>query len=88
MFTDRHYSILFQTIPTIEADEVGEESFLGLSAEMTEETEEEEDSLPEPVDRKNQEELINRLMTDGMSFSEVVDVYNTSVFVYALAWFG
>lgn len=50
---------------------MGEESFLGLSAEMTEETEEEEDSLPEPVDRKNQEELINRLMTDGMSFSEV-----------------
>lgn len=71
IFTEIHYSISFQTIATIEADEVGEESFLGLGAEMTEETEEEDDSLPEPVDRKNQEELINRLMTDGMSFSEV-----------------
>ncbi|KAK3881600.1 hypothetical protein Pcinc_013982 [Petrolisthes cinctipes] len=63
------------TIATIEADEVGEESFLELSAEMADETEEEEDSLPEPVDRKNQEELINRLMTDGMSFSEVAALW-------------
>ncbi|KAK4321495.1 hypothetical protein Pmani_007691 [Petrolisthes manimaculis] len=63
------------TIATIEADEVGEENFLELSAEMADETEEEEDSLPEPVDRKNQEELINRLMTDGMSFSEVAALW-------------
>lgn len=62
-----------QSISTIEAAEV-QDSFLDLSVTEGgggEETEEEEDSITEPVDQKSQEELINRLMTDGMSFSEV-----------------
>lgn len=67
------HCIYSQSIPTIEADEVGEESYLGMTAieAAGEETEDDEDTLTEPLDKQSQEELINRLMTDGMSFSEV-----------------
>lgn len=65
--------ICLQSIPTIEADDVGEESYLSLTTVEAggEETEDDEDTLTEPLDKQSQEELINRLMTDGMSFSEV-----------------
>ena len=50
------------------------ESFLGMNTTdgVGDETEEEEESISEPVDTRSREELINRLMTDGMSFSEVL----------------
>ncbi|XP_069973320.1 general transcription factor 3C polypeptide 3-like isoform X2 [Penaeus vannamei] len=68
---------LTHSIPTIEADEVGEESYLGMTAieAAGEETEDDEDTLTEPLDKQSQEELINRLMTDGMSFSEVAALW-------------
>ncbi|KAK7076939.1 General transcription factor IIIC, polypeptide 3 [Halocaridina rubra] len=73
------YTALEAAIPTIEAEEVGEDGFgafgvnegTSAAAATAEETEDDEDSLTEPVNTKNQEELINKLMTDGMSFSEV-----------------
>ncbi|XP_066942698.1 general transcription factor 3C polypeptide 3 isoform X2 [Macrobrachium rosenbergii] len=69
----------FANIPPIEADDVGEDNFESFEVAETsaaagaaaEETDDEDDSLTEPVNRKEQDELISRLMTDGMSFTEV-----------------
>lgn len=64
------------SISTIEAVETNN-SFISLNTAeaMGDETEEEEESISEPVDTRSQEDLINRLMTDGMSFSEVAALY-------------
>ncbi|XP_068231271.1 general transcription factor 3C polypeptide 3 isoform X2 [Palaemon carinicauda] len=69
----------FANIPPIEADDVGEDNFenfevaetAAVSGGAAEETDDDEDPLTEPVNRKEQDELISRLMTDGMSFTEV-----------------
>ena len=68
-----------QSISSIEALETNN-SFLSLNTveTMGDDTEEEEESISEPVDTRSQEELINRLMTDGMSFSEVLHTHYLS----------
>ncbi|XP_064099505.1 uncharacterized protein LOC135210651 [Macrobrachium nipponense] len=71
--------LLCPNIPPIEADDVGEDNFESFEVAETsavagaaaEETDDEDDSITEPVNRKEQDELISRLMTDGMSFTEV-----------------
>nr|XP_053634455.1 general transcription factor 3C polypeptide 3-like isoform X2 [Cherax quadricarinatus] len=63
------------TSPTIEAVGIGVDNYLHMTEATGEETEDDDEPITEPVDRKSQDELINRLMTDGMSFSEVAALW-------------